>query len=671
MPLQETSGAASYDAFGGGVPVTINYIEDVFSSYIYTGSGTGVNRTIVNGIDLAGKGGLVWTKARTTNFANVLNSTALTFSDYLISESTAALGGGLVTMTANNNGYTMNDTNGSWNNASQDFVSWTFREQPKFFDTVTYTGTGSPRTIAHNLGSVPGCIIVKQLNGSGAWTVYHRARGATKYLILNSVEAEETFSGMWNNTEPTATEFTVGASSFVNQSGGTYVAHIYAHNAGGFGLTGTDNVITCGSYAGNGGVNPINLGFEPQFVLIKCATSNGGADPASWWMIDNSRGWLSDGNVRYLRPNSGEAELLRDRVRLTSTGFTPIVSFAPWNASGQTYIYIAIRRGPMRVPTTGSSVLALQLYTGNGSSQIVTGPTDAFQYDSLLQKGRSGNLSSYAGLGYWVSKLQKMSTAGDNSAGMGPASTAAEVDGGINTYTNTGFAIGGGSLNNSGTPYVNYWFRRAPSFFDQVNYTGNGAGQTLTHNLGVLPELIITKRRDNTSAWETAVPAPTPGRFYVGLDGATISINTTNGNGGVTSYAWEGAATTTTFIPNAIFWSANVNGGSYVSYLFASCPGVSKVGTYTGNGSSQTINCGFTTGARFILIKRTNDTGDWTLFDSARGINVVDDPALALNTNQAESTGADMVDAEPSGFIVNSAGGLNVSGGTYIFLAIA
>ena len=60
MPLQATSGAASYDAFGGGVPVVPNYIEEVFSTYLY--DGTGVSKTITNGIDVSTKGGLVWIK---------------------------------------------------------------------------------------------------------------------------------------------------------------------------------------------------------------------------------------------------------------------------------------------------------------------------------------------------------------------------------------------------------------------------------------------------------------------------------------------------------------------------------------------------------------------------------------------------------------------------------
>jgi hypothetical protein len=100
---------------------------------------------------------------------------------------------------------------------------------------------------------------------------------------------------------------------------------------------------------------------------------------------------------------------------------------------------------------------------------------------------------------------------------------------------------------------------------------------------------------------------------------------------------------------------------------------VSKVGSYTGNGTSQTIDCGFTSGARFILIKRTDSTGDWYVWDSARGIVAGNDPHLSLNTTAAEVTTDDSVDAESSGFIVNQDAGTNVNVDTasYIFLAIA
>ena len=119
--------------------------------------------------------------------------------------------------------------------------------------------------------------------------------------------------------------------------------------------------------------------------------------------------------------------------------------------------------------------------------------------------------------------------------------------------------------------------------------------------------------------------------------------------------------------------ATNNSGSTYIAYLFATLPGVSKVGSYTGNGSSQTINCGFTSGVRFILIKRTDSAGDWYVWDSARGIVAGNDPHLSLNTTAAEVTTDDSVDAESSGFIVNQDAGTNVNVNTasYIFLAIA
>jgi hypothetical protein len=117
----------------------------------------------------------------------------------------------------------------------------------------------------------------------------------------------------------------------------------------------------------------------------------------------------------------------------------------------------------------------------------------------------------------------------------------------------------------------------------------------------------------------------------------------------------------------------NASGSTYVAYLFASVSGVSKVGTYTGNGSSQTINCAFTTGARFVMIKRTDSTGDWYVWDSARGIVSGNDPYLALNSTATEVTSNDSVDPDSTGFIVNqvAASNINVNGATYIFLSIA
>lgn len=212
-------------------------------------------------------------------------------------------------------------------------------------------------------------------------------------------------------------------------------------------------------------------------------------------------------------------------------------------------------------------------------------------------------------------------------------------------------------------------FRRAPGFFDVVCYTGTGANRTINHNLGVAPELIIVKARNaivNWSVFCSAITGLTPSYAF-------FSLNTSDPMYSNSGY-WAAPAMPTASIFNVgVDSSTNGSGSTYVAYLFATCPGVSKVGSYTGNGSSQTINCGFTGGARFVLIKRTDSTGDWYVWDTSRGIVAGNDPHLSLNSTTAEVTTNDSIDTDSTGFIVNqlAATNINVSSATYIYLAIA
>jgi hypothetical protein len=112
--------------------------------------------------------------------------------------------------------------------------------------------------------------------------------------------------------------------------------------------------------------------------------------------------------------------------------------------------------------------------------------------------------------------------------------------------------------------------------------------------------------------------------------------------------------------------------GTYnaVNYLFATAPGVSKVGSYTGNGAStQTIDCGFSSGARFVLLKRTDTTDEWYVFDSVRGIVSGNDPFLMINNTSTEVSNQDLIEPHSSGFIINN--WANGSGSSWIFYAIA
>jgi hypothetical protein len=137
------------------------------------------------------------------------------------------------------------------------------------------------------------------------------------------------------------------------------------------------------------------------------------------------------------------------------------------------------------------------------------------------------------------------------------------------------------------------------------------------------------------------------------------------------TYAAFPSVSATTFSADSSYNRAS--GQTFVAYLFATCAGVSKVGSYTGTGTTLQVNCGFATGARFVMIKRTDDTGNWFFWDSARGIVAGNDPYLLFNGTAAEVTNTDYIDSYSPGFELSSTApsAINASGGTFIFLAIA
>ena len=188
-------------------------------------------RSITNDINLSGSGGLVWFKMRDQGFTHRLVDTERGVTKKLESSGASVEGTEAQGLTAfNSDGFTIG-TADNYNLNNADLCAWTFRKQPKFFDVVTYTGTGSAQAIAHSLGSVPGMIITKGLDTAYNWGVFHRSLGNTKALILDVGNAADTGSSYWNNTDPTSTHFTVGSDNTTNDSGENYVAYLFAHNA--------------------------------------------------------------------------------------------------------------------------------------------------------------------------------------------------------------------------------------------------------------------------------------------------------------------------------------------------------------------------------------------------------------------------------------------------------
>ena len=679
MPLQQTSGNSTTDAYAGGVAVVPNYIEDVFSTYLYVGSGNA--RSINNRIDLSTRGGLVWIANRSSGtnnnlFDTIQGSTKLTHSNTV----GAAITDANSLTSFNTNGFSLGTggTTGSEVNTSGDaLVSWTFRKQPKFFDVVTWTGTGSTKNISHSLGVVPGCIIVKKTSGSAAWAVYFSDNGSGyggsgwNYLLANTSAAASTGTpGVWGGTDATSTQFTVGTDGTVNASGGTYVAYLFANNnSGGFGLTGTDNVISCNYYTGNGnGTNGVSvtLGWEPQWVLIKSASITG-----NWVIQDVTRGMSLTDEVN-LKANStgGESNPNTFIVVPNANGFKVITStLSDFNSSGETYMFIAIRRGPMKVPL--DSVFSAN--SANAGTIITTG----FPSDLSIMTERSK--ASATGT-YFVDRLRGSSYIGSGtstiSAYINSTNTSVET-----VSTSGGLSYGGyAALNVSGmTSYsdqfmgvvlgaastVSYWdLKRAAGFFDIVCYQGTGSATTQNHNLTVIPELMIVKERNATNAWKIYCSS-VGNTQYLGLpSNATPTTDST---------VWNNTTPTTSNFSIGTSTGVNASGQNYVNYLFASCPGVSKIGTYTGNGTTQTINCGFPSGVNFVLIKRIDVAGNWYAYDTASGMTSVTDPYVLINNTAAEVATLGSVTSVSTGFSINGVilPAINTNAASYIYLAFA
>jgi len=223
------------------------YLDDVFSTYLYTGNATA--RSINNGVDLAGEGGMVWIKMRDNNLGEGIFDTERGTNKTIFSSQTAANYTTTTDITSfNSNGFSLG-TSSTWftNRNTNTYASWSFRKAPGFFDVVTWTGNDSNRTIAHNLGCVPGCIMVKRTDAVNEWAVYHRDVGTGKYLKLESNAAAVTSSQAWNGV-PTATHIGIGPFSYVNANNGEYVAYLFA---GGESTAATARSVDISGGAGN------------------------------------------------------------------------------------------------------------------------------------------------------------------------------------------------------------------------------------------------------------------------------------------------------------------------------------------------------------------------------------------------------------------------------------
>ena len=249
----------------------------------------------------------------------------------------------------NSDGFTMGADTGSggaFNGNTKTMVAWQWKESADAgMDVLTYEGTGSIQTEAHNLGVKPDMIMVKNIDSSDPpfnWRVYHSSLGAGVALKLNANDAISDDPGYWGDTEPTSSVFSIKDSGETNNNNQTYMAYLFA---------GKQGYSKFGSYVGNNNADGtfVYTGFKPALVIAK----NSGATEG-WSLFDNKRSTSGGNNVinDFLVPSSTEAEISQNVCDFVSNGFKFRHVDGKYHNNGGTYIYLAFAENPF-VTSTG------------------------------------------------------------------------------------------------------------------------------------------------------------------------------------------------------------------------------------------------------------------------------------------------------------------------------
>jgi hypothetical protein len=322
------------------------------------------------------------------------------------------------------------------------------------------------------------------------------------------------------------------------------------------------------------------------------------------------------------------------------------------------------------------------LWTGDGvgSQSISNGaPGQSFQPDLVWMKGR--NLSaqnnvlvdSVRGTNQTlVSNLTDAqaalsSIAGFNSNGFLTSGTANNgYSGSVSglNYVGWQWKAGGAAVTNTAGTISSQVSANTTSGFSVVTYTGNGSGTaSVGHGLGVSPSMVIVKNRTSGSTFWPTYHGSIPSLYLV-----------LNGTDAGASGQWISVSSSLVSFSTLSSWT-NSNGSNYVAYCWAPVAGYSAFGSYTGNGSADGpfVYLGFR--PRYIMWKRSDSTGDWIIFDTARDTFNYADKQLVANTSGAEAvTGGGFVrmDFLSNGFKIRSTDSyINASGGTYIYACFA
>ncbi|HEX4327026.1 MAG TPA: hypothetical protein VH105_09410 [Burkholderiales bacterium] len=479
----------------------------------------------------------------------------------------------------------------------------------------------------------------------------------------------------------TATESTFGFAS------GKWYAEVTFHTSGitgGFGVKG---------FSGIGGIpsgvadawwvydNNINFviinqtstsNYSPRFQSGTTWRIAIDADNGKVYIGDHLGNWIDSTNSNTGNPGAGTNPTFSS-VTPTSGQAGQMFIFSECAGSGALYWNFGQRPFVNSAPAGFKTLCASNLvdtsilqgkkgqnsatFSGNSTARSLTGM--GFAPDLVDIKARTGGSShgfdfnSVRGAGKYT-----LTSATDAEAT--DANTLTSFDG-------DGFSLGndvnGRGVNITGYTYDAFAWKKGAKFgFDIVTYTGTGANQTIPHGLGVAPAFFKTK---NISTLQNGAA------YHQALGPTKYLLSNTTGSLGTSSALWNNIAPSSSGFTVSTDFGCNKSGDTYEACLWSEVPGYSKISSYTGNGSADGpfINCGFR--PRWLLVKRADSTGDWTVIDAAiNSFNVMAEE-LYLDTSTNDQAWSQF-DFTSNGFKIRGSNAwVNVNGGTYVFMAFA
>ena len=317
---------------------TIDNPELYFQTKLYTGTGGSQSLTFDGSEDM--QPDWIWVKDRgRSGYNHVLNDSVRGVTKYIRSNLTNAEATISDAITSfDSDGFTLgsDSSNGEHNVSSQTYVAWCWKESPTAgFDILTFTGNASGnQTISHNLSAVPKWWNIKRLDQNSNWCTYHVGLGGADHnVFLNITSSNQTDTGIWNNTLPTSSVFSVGNNIDANGNGASHIYYGWAEKQG---------FSKFGSYTGNGNSDGpmIVTGMRPAWIMIKRFDSTG-----NWFIHDNKRVSFNVNN-KYISANDNASEQTFTALDMLSNGFKLRTSGTGYNASSGTYIYMAFAESP-------------------------------------------------------------------------------------------------------------------------------------------------------------------------------------------------------------------------------------------------------------------------------------------------------------------------------------